>query len=186
MSLSLAPLESDPRLSSAQAVNLSRKGLCTQRGAIPAPPTTLPEKTEKLSVSVEAKFHSWLGSFPQLTGFLLPVYALPFIPNSDLGTSLQRRTLQWQPMVPRMTFQLLILQSRDLCDVALAYSSSFVAVKSRLERASPYCMISQTLVALSYMESLKRLSLFGALGSLPMLLPLPRMPSLLCLIERRL
>lgn len=127
MSLSLVPLESDPRLSSAQAVNLSRKGLCMRRGASP---TTLPEKIEKLSVPLETKFHSWLGSFPQLTGFLLLVCALTFIPDYDLDPSLQPRTLQWQPMVPRTTFQLLILKSRDLCDLALAYLSSFVAVKS--------------------------------------------------------
>lgn len=62
----------------------------------------------------------------------------------------------------------------------------FVAVKSLSVDELPHPIISHTSVALNYLEISETMEPFVALGPLPVFFPLPRMPSLLSLIETRL
>lgn len=143
----------------------------------------IPEEIEELPAPLEIKFPSWLGLFPQLTGFLLLVCALTFIHNSDLVPS-QPRTLQWQPVFLGITFKLLVLVSRELHNLAVAYLSSSIAVKP--VSINEHSRIPLYRITLKHLKSLKRSDLFNALGPLSVLFPLPGMSSSLYLIESRL
>lgn len=109
-----------------------------------------PRENWKVVCSIRSQV-SFLAWFISPANWIL---ALTFIPNYDLGPSLQPRTLQWQPMVPRMTFQLLILKSRDLCDLVLVYLSSFVAVKSLFLNEPPLIAWYHRLLSLWIMWNL--------------------------------